>query len=603
MKLLPTLASLLLTIALHSTSPCSLLGQKLVTRTIVDQDTIRLNEPLKVTYMVYGMEEDDPYFERFVMLHARAVTASWPSVGRSEQSGIIEQGEGKGQRYWSETLLLYPPAVGNQIIDGNDVGLLYNGEWLDFDSVKVVVLDPSTDLDDVSMQDCFMEFAYDKRRKYYVGGLIPFHLRLYTALNVQEISTETSRYREYGAFVGDSEDIFRSSGVYEAKLGGDSVRHHIFHGRKYTSDVLCLYAIHPLKKGTFHVPTEEVRVIGRVPGKYYKNDYDDEYRLVRSIGTPITIHPLPLPAPSDFGGGVGTYSVQSPSDTLHTKTNRILRWTIDLVGDGRPELVDAPQIHLHPDSFELRIQDDNKRNYWYDLDSASQKYTRSYQVTVIPRHPGIYKICPTFTYFDHIAERYDTAYGGTRLLIVAADSSVTSTSLSANGDLSDLRPIYAGTTIRRKSLLWGTPLFWVCISLVPLVVVIVWQWQRYHRRPPTATQIHHQRIAEARRQLQEAQTTGETGRARDGYEAIARTLLAYLAKTCETPTHTLDNAALTALVGARYQDTTLGGDLAAILQDCRVVLYARSDAATALPTTFQRAHTWLDRAAHSLIVH
>ncbi|MFH1681952.1 MAG: BatD family protein [Candidatus Eisenbacteria bacterium] len=124
----------------------------------------------------------------------------------------------------------------------------------------------------------------------------------------------------------------------------------------------------------------------------------------------VRVNPLPEKGrPPDFGGAVGSFTLQAMVDKNETGANEPVTLTLTVEGEGNIQAATLPESRV-PDSFKV-----------YDSGSSTETSKEGYRVrgrktytrVLVPRYGGDYEVAPvSFSYFDPQRETYVTRTAG-----------------------------------------------------------------------------------------------------------------------------------------------------------------------------------------------
>lgn len=126
------------------------------------------------------------------------------------------------------------------------------------------------------------------------------------------------------------------------------------------------------------------------------------------VAEAINIHVKPLPTtgrPSDFSGGVGNFSMKANLDKSQGQQGQPLTLTVEVSGDGHPDLVTEPSIPDNDNFKFYKSKSDSK------IEHAANEFhgTKTFQIPVVPLKSGHLEIPPlSLSYFDPRENRYET---------------------------------------------------------------------------------------------------------------------------------------------------------------------------------------------------
>jgi len=130
-----------------------------------------------------------------------------------------------------------------------------------------------------------------------------------------------------------------------------------------------------------------------------------EQFAVSSKPATLVVKPLPLPAPADFTGAVGQFTLDSKIVPATAAVGEPITWTITLSGIGNwPDLAGLPPRSVSKDFriVQPQAKRTNKDNALFDASLAED-------IVLVPTKPGAYTLGPvTLSYFDPKTGTYQT---------------------------------------------------------------------------------------------------------------------------------------------------------------------------------------------------
>lgn len=271
-----------------------------------------------------------------------------------------------------------------------------------------------------------------------------------------------------------------------------------------------------------------------------------ERRPVEVRSEPVMLNVLPLPEegrPAGFSGAVGTFTLEVSASPTELTAGDPITLRLRLAGSGN--LADASPPELS--------STDGFRTYeTHPLKAAEAEAgdTKSYEQVLIPNDSSVGSIPPVhFSYFDPRTRRYETVQSQPIALVVRPPSKAPRAEVFAGGTAPPTAPneelgrdiVYIkddpGTWTARGTPWYGRPLF-LLWQPVPLILLAAAVW--YDRRRQRLTgDIRYARFSragkEARRGLALAESALRSADAPAFYDAISRTMLAYLAAKLDLP--------------------------------------------------------------------
>jgi tetratricopeptide (TPR) repeat protein len=165
-----------------------------------------------------------------------------------------------------------------------------------------------------------------------------------------------------------------------------------------------------------------------------------------AITTPaagLTVKALPSPAPADFTGAVGEFTLTSKIVPTTAAPGEPITWTLELAGTGNwPDLGGLPARDASRD-FRV-VQPQAKRT---TKEGTLFEATLTEDVVLIPTQPGTYRLGPVrWSYFDPKAGEYRTLTTETVTVTIAPASAAVAAGSGAAGSSVRETPVVAGAT-------------------------------------------------------------------------------------------------------------------------------------------------------------
>jgi tetratricopeptide (TPR) repeat protein len=152
---------------------------------------------------------------------------------------------------------------------------------------------------------------------------------------------------------------------------------------------------------------------------------------------------LPSPAPADFTGAVGEFTLTSKIVPTTAAPGEPITWTLELAGTGNwPDLGGLPARDASRD-FRV-VQPQAKRT---TKEGTLFEATLTEDVVLIPTQPGTYRLGPVrWSYFDPKAGEYRTLTTETVTVTIAPASAAVAAGSGAAGSSARETPVVAGAT-------------------------------------------------------------------------------------------------------------------------------------------------------------
>ena len=202
--------------------------------------------------------------------------------------------------------------------------------------------------------------------------------------------------------------------VEESKAISNSLEYETYDGKTYATAIIARYIIFPQMTGQLKVVgnTYTVSVDQR---EYYRDPFWGNMAVSKPLQLNVTpndlivnVKSLPSPKPSDFSGGVGTFTISSQLKSKEFKSNQAASIEYIVTGTGNLKYVQLPDLStLYPQQLEVYTPTtDVKANVGSSNVSGSVVFDYSF----MPLEEGDYKIPPVkLVYFNPTTGQYETS--------------------------------------------------------------------------------------------------------------------------------------------------------------------------------------------------
>jgi hypothetical protein len=184
--------------------------------------------------------------------------------------------------------------------------------------------------------------------------------------------------------------------------------------------------------------TQDVTLItGQTESSFVSQTETDKFTLHTKMPT-LTLRPLPAPAPTNFSGGVGDFSLSAKLSGLTAKVGDAVTWSLTLTGSGN-----WPQIQRLPPRTISKELDFIKPVIKKDFTNGSLfQGSLTEEMLLIPTHAGSYQLGPVrFVYFDPKVGKYQMLTSETFKLTVTGAPLAGTRDTSASGGVHDRIPV------------------------------------------------------------------------------------------------------------------------------------------------------------------
>lgn len=239
----------------------------------------------------------------------------------------------------------------------------------------------------VNPDEAFFIHAEVDKQKVYVGEQITASFYLYTRGQVRDI--DTLKYPDLKGFWKEEIEMATRLNFEQAVIGGIA----------YQRALLVSYALFPIKVGKTTIDSYKAKCTVITPANF---GFGRPYVFTKA-SKPIAIEVLEVPEanrPTNFSGAVGTFRVSAGFEPPTGTVNQPVTLRVRFEGHGNAKLIELPKLELPP-SFELY---DQKSQAKFMKDGTSYK---EFEVLIIPREPGIFKIPAVATaVFDPQSQKF-----------------------------------------------------------------------------------------------------------------------------------------------------------------------------------------------------
>jgi hypothetical protein len=200
--------------------------------------------------------------------------------------------------------------------------------------------------------------------------------------------------------------------------------------------------------------------------------------MVTSPNSDLTVLPLPAGAPADFSGAVGLFTVRSDLSAPQATLGEPLTLRLHISGTGNFDRVDSQMLDSsgawksYPPTSAFKPQD-----------KVGHQGEKTFEQPVVALQPGAQSLPGLhFTYFDPVAQKYQTARSPALDVAIAATASAASPSSAPTDTLSAaaLRPDHAQGSNHAGSLvpLYLRPVSLALPSVLSVAFLVGWRVRR-----------------------------------------------------------------------------------------------------------------------------
>lgn len=286
---------------------------------------------------------------------------------------------------------------------------------------------------DVSKQ-IFLRAVIDKKNAYQ-GEQMTVSYRLYTRIGILE--SQLDKLPELNGFW--------SQDMNDQKTQQNVTWHsEIIDGMKYNVADVKQTIVFPQKSGDLTIDPLIMTFIVRQQAaprdameQFFGGSFKDVKVKLKSPALTIRVRELPEAGkPADFGGAVGSFTMNAYVDRTALKSDEPLNYNVKIAGTGNIMLIKnpAPAFPADFEKYDPKVTDTINKS------TGRINGNRFYNFLLIPRHKGDYTIEPLkFSYFNPGTGRYVTLTSKAFAIAVAKGKTETNVSELSSADKQDVK--------------------------------------------------------------------------------------------------------------------------------------------------------------------
>lgn len=444
--------------------------------------------------------------------------------------------------------------------------------------------------DGLSDRDLFIT-ATASKSKIYEQEAVVLTYKLYTLVNIRQLS-------------GDMPEL---DGFHCQELNSKaqmSLKYERYNGRNYGTAIWRQYVLFPQKSGKMTIPSisfdAEVEVTNHNadPFDVFFGGGSLTQMLRKTLKTPeieIDVKPLPSPAPSNFSGSVGKFSMTASLTPEQLDANDAASMRIIVSGQGNMKLMKAPVVDA-PKDFEVYTPKETDKT---SNTAAGAKGNVVFDYVIVPRHGGKYSIPPVeYVYFNPETEKYVTLRTDSFHLAVAKGKPVASgASVREKEDLrvlsSDIHYINTRRADIRESVdgFFGTTSYiMIHVGAASLFLLLLAVFYRQAKANADIARKRGKRAGkEAAKRLKLARKLLKNHEAGPFYEETLRALLGYAGDKLNIPMTHLAKENVREALAARGVDESLIRQYMDVLESCEFARFAPGDPMATMDKIYESA--------------
>lgn len=417
----------------------------------------------------------------------------------------------------------------------------------------------------------------------YKGEAVVASLRIYTQVGI-------------AGFEDAKLPAFNGFWKQELELGNVQPSRVTLGGKIYESQILKQWLIYPQRTGTMEIEQTEFTAVAQVVirseggSSLFDNFFgggatvENVKRKISAPAVKLRVKDLPSPAPADFSGGVGKFTLESQINTSEVTANSGGTITLKLSGTGDFPLIDSPVIEF-PSGFD---KFETKQSEQIQNSANGTSGSRSWEFPFIARAEGEYTIpATTMSYFDPTLKRYITLNSSAFPIKVLRDtnpgsnvgaivSGVTKEDLKMLGQ--DVRYIHTGKlnlSRRGDMMLWSMTFFISLLLIMAAFVVLLLVLKRQISNRSDIVRTKNKKAnSVALRRLKKAKNYMTSGNETPFYEEMLRALWGYMGDKLAISVSDLSKERLREEFRKRGVDEQQGEEFLNLISECEMAQYS-----------------------------
>ncbi len=533
-----------------------------------------------------------------------------PSTGQSTSIQTIN-GRTTTQVSYSYTYILRAKQEG--IFELRPASIEVNGKIIESNSLQIQVVKANSQPNrqqqanqpqqgqpetlDLDKENLFVRVDLSKRSAYR-GEQIISTVKLYVDPNIPIYSFDEVNLPTYEGFY--TQDIEIPQQI--------NFTREVYNDKIYQVGILKKTILFPQQNGQLKIQPFSMSLLvrQRVKPRSFFDDFFDSYRTVKAHVTsdPVTVNVKDLPpAPKDFMGGVGNFSINSEISSQDVTTNDAVTLTLKVTGNGNIRLVRTPELKL-PSDFEVY---DPRTNDNVKAGSGGVSGTKTIEYLFQPRFEGDYTIPSIkFSWFNPSTGTYVTNSTPEYQITVKKGLEEQSATVVSSLRKEDVQLI--GQDIRfikqenpglhtKGDTFYGSLLFYLLYGGSGVLFVILYLVYRKKAKENANIALVRNKKANriATKRLKAAANFMKQNNNEAFHEAILKAFWGYLSDKLSIPVADLNRE--TAL--ARLKDRNVGDDtlidFTDVVDQCEFARYAPSGGSEARHELYKKAESTISR--------
>lgn len=382
-----------------------------------------------------------------------------------------------------------------------------------------------------------------------------------------------------------------------------AMEREVHNDKIYQVGVLKKTVLFPQQTGSITIQPFNITIATQQRVRQQRSIFDDFLGSVRTLRTKVTSQPVTVnvrdlpPAPADFYGGVGNFTVSSEISDTEVTTNDGVTLKFNIKGTGNLRLIQSPKLELGSDFevYEPRAVDNARAT------AGGVSGTKTVEYLFQPRYEGEYTIPGIrFSYFNPATGTYETASTQEFTIDVQKGVDDRSTGMVRSTRKQDVQLI--GQDVRfiwQKAMplkisgysFFGSKLFYgiYIIAIIAFVAFVVIYRKRLKENANLIAMRNKKANSIARKHLRAALANLKKNDESAFYESVLKAFWGYMGDKLSIPVADLNRENSIENLQKRNVDQAVIDDFFKIIDQCEFARYAPSGGNQAMQNLYDDA--------------
>lgn len=318
--------------------------------------------------------------------------------------------------------------------------------------------------------------------------------------------------------------------------------------------------------------------------------YIEVKKAIKAPAVNIMVDALPT-KPSNFSGGVGSFSVSASLDKHSVKAGDPVNVRFVVSGTGNMKLLKQPELQLPKDfdKYDAKVTDKTK------LTTNGVTGSMIYDILIVPRNMGKYVIpAINFVYFDTTSKTYKTLTTSPMELNVEKGNgnggSVTNYSQASDNDIHDIMTKEVVIDNIKDTVFGSTTYVIVNIIVFAIFIILVIVFRKRALLLADSMALREKKANKvATKRLKKAAKLLSLGKEGDFYDEVMRALWGYVGDKFAMPTEQLSRENIAEKFTERNVAENITNIFIEAIDECEYARFAPGDSTGNMQKTYDKA--------------